>query len=416
MRKLKIPPQYVAECQEKVRAILNDPSRKFLDGENNREILQKKEGVKGTNGKYQKYMRLNRDLLNFAYLVQDFESCLVLDRTIAPANPPPPNPDLILAYLNFKICTEDTPLSFSGNPVKRPFSDDIVKCTATWKCPSMVESVTGFLNELHRLHDNLKGPYRVIKPCDECVALNVPRNDNSSMWASCRLHANAPRLVEVRKGSIMEHSPVIMRLAYWRKQMNNLHTRKGNCQLTPHEVRLLRMHLLGTGRQEDFQFYIMILVGIKLFKRVDEVLSLSVDKFCKEHSIVTPSGVLQLACWVKGKCDARAILLKIFDDKEDPEFDLILHLLAYVKVFNIQGQSAVLFPDCSKEDGSRWTYSKFYKKFSKVVREVLRKPDTCQVGTHVLRKTAYLFASWGLLGYCSGKGSSGKFLSVLYLC
>jgi hypothetical protein len=45
----------------------------------------------------------------------------------------------------------------------------------------------------------------------------------------------------------------------------------------------------------------------------------------------------------KGKTDDIAVLLKIFEDVNDPPLDLILHLMVYVKCFYIK-EDGFLFP------------------------------------------------------------------------
>jgi hypothetical protein len=118
----------------------------------------------------------------------------------------------------------------------------------------------------------------------------------------------------------------------------------------------------------------MILTGICLFLHANEVLKLTVDKFCEAMFIVQPTKVLQLCCWIKGKSDDITVLLKIFEDVNDPPLDLILHLMVYVKCFDIK-EDGFLFPWYnSAGEEVQYSYSSFHGKFSAVCRNVLKFP------------------------------------------
>jgi hypothetical protein len=78
----------------------------------------------------------------------------------------------------------------------------------------------------------------------------------------------------------------------------------------------------------------------------------------------------------------------------DPTFDGVREVFFYIK------EDGFLFPWYnSAGEEVQYSYSLFHGKFSAVCRNVLKCPPEIQVGTHTMRKSAYLFASWGLLGY-----------------
>ena len=110
------------------------------------------------------------------------------------------------------------------------------------------------------------------------------------------------------------------------------HEKKGNVKLTPFHVRRLRSHLLSTNDNNLLQLYVMILMGIKLFLRADELINMKMSDFLIDLQIVNEvSGVTGLAVKVKGKSDKESKVLVIWHDEMFPEFDLIKHLLLYVK-------------------------------------------------------------------------------------
>jgi hypothetical protein len=398
---ITMSPAALLSAKIKARALLDDDSRNWITNKPTRQFVKTREGKDST---YSKRLRVCKNLLLLSYVVGDFESSLVFDRMIAPYNAPPPSPDLIMTYLDYKICTTDTPLMYQDKPVLIPGTDLPMMCSATWHCPTNVEDVSSCLKELTILHDSCSGPYHTQTACTDCM--NAPKQ--GAIWGSCEAHANNPVLCDVRRGDVLTYSPLVARLSFWKSKMLKQHVRKGNCQLEPREVRILRTHLVGTRKRYDFQFYVMILTGIRLFLRADEVLKLTVDKFCETMSIVEPTKVLQLCCWIKGKSDDIAVLLKIFEDVNDPPLDLILHLMVYVKCFGIKADG-YLFPWYNPAgEEVEYPYSSFHGKFSLVCRNVLKFPPEIQVGTHTMRKSAYLFASWGLLGYCGRINDKGK--------
>jgi hypothetical protein len=62
---------------------------------------------------------------------------------------------------------------------------------------------------------------------------------------------------------------------------------QGNIQLLPGEVRQLRDYLVGSGSFENFQIYVMLLVGIKLFLWAEELLNMKVEDFRVKYQIIT---------------------------------------------------------------------------------------------------------------------------------
>ena len=77
----------------------------------------------------------------------------------------------------------------------------------------------------------------------------------------------------------------------------------------------------------------MILVGIKLFLRADELLRMRVSDFVQDLIIVsTESGVRSLGVTVKGKADTEPQQLLLWSDDDCLEFDPIRHFCGrYIK-------------------------------------------------------------------------------------
>jgi hypothetical protein len=131
---------------------------------------------------------------------------------------------------------------------------------------------------------------------------------------------------------------------------------------------------------------------------------------------VDPDGVHSLATWIQGKSDNAPALLNIYSDPGDFEFDAVVHLLAYVKTFNIK--TGFLFPN--SPTGGEIPYETFRRRLGSLLRSLLGKPETCMVGTHTLRntlrKTAYLFAVYGCLFYFGWQDENRKYCTLLFMC
>jgi hypothetical protein len=66
--------------------------------------------------------------------------------------------------------------------------------------------------------------------------------------------------------------------------------------------------------------WVIILVGTKLFLRIDEVLYLQMEAFLPHHFVVKSGDVVSLLVEIKGKRDKQKIHFNLTDDDVCPEF------------------------------------------------------------------------------------------------
>jgi hypothetical protein len=142
-------------AKTKARALLDEKSCNWITNKPTHQFVKTREEKYSM---YSKRLRVCKNLLLLSYVVGDFESSLVFVRMIAPYNAPPPNPDLIMTYLDYKICTTDTPPTYQEF-VLIPGTDLPMMCSATWHCPTNVKDVSSCLKELTLLHDSCGGLY-----------------------------------------------------------------------------------------------------------------------------------------------------------------------------------------------------------------------------------------------------------------
>jgi hypothetical protein len=369
-------------------------------------------GLRKGSSTIKDYSYYLQNICVFSGLIGDYQTSCLFDRELCPRNPLPAVPETIALYYRWKSGKKGEALVDKNNaPVKMVASGDVVQCTGDWKSPSpLAKARAAFLN-IHILYDELRGEYE--HSCPECCELNPTESNVSDrrggQWRSCSRHANKPLLVP--RGNAVHARVAADVYNRVKTELHSSHTVKGSLQLNPRQIRQLRECLLNSGSLYDQQTYTIILMGIKLFLRADELLSVKIEDFQMVYAVVHDKCVRSLAVKVQGKSDARPVLLKIWKDDENPEFCLIRLLFCYLKVTGIK--EGYLFPPFASlkqsmkdnsHDGKYYTgikYCSWLARMKAIIgstfpNEDNHTPDGC-IGTHTLRKTAYLFATWGVL-------------------
>ena len=345
-----------------------------------------------------------------------------------------------------------------GTPLVHPstglcvkdFKNNPIKSVGGWKSPSMCYKVHAAVLFLHKTAypGTCSGPY--VQECTACQMLNatLPIPEDSleypaksttydvqeslnymkfisnkyGFFQSCPKHANSPPLRS--SGNVLNNPSAKKIYDSWLKIKQHSHVTKGCGQLYPSELRRLRSYLLSEGSPGSYQMWVMILLGVRLFLRCDELITLKIDNFVDSYypqsrdelippkqgenaltkcQVVNRFNVEALVCKIQGKSDKKPVRLCLFTDDEHTDLDELRHLLWYLKMFNIKG--GYLFPkveDLEENLGapliadSHISYKEFLRKFKGLVTTVLlRDENIFIVGTHTLQKTAYLMAIWG---------------------
>jgi hypothetical protein len=353
------------------------------------------------DSQYTKHMTHSTDMGLFCSLVGDHVSGLLYDRANCPNNPWPTKPETVISYLHYKCLPKGTPLKYEGEIVHDPGTGVQIFCTGSWKCHTNVDAFKGMFKKYSTLYQNDlfdQGTYTPV--CSNC---------KSSRRGWCVKHSKNPRIMPT--GDVTEEPTVKAEIKRLIKHLRDTHARRGNYAITPNEMRLLRQHLLSSRDPENFKLYVMMLCGIKLYLRVNELLSLTVEQFCAKMFQLNPSGVRTLSLFINGKCDAQDVLLNIYSDSGDSDLDLVMHLMVYLKSTGIT--SGLIFPHTTSttDTNAEIPYEMFLKRMKHLLINVLEKDEKeiC-VGTHTLRKAAYLFGVYSMLYAFSGitKNKIGK--------
>lgn len=450
------------------------------------------------------------EMMKFFYLIGDYQSAMLVDRENCPVNPLPFKPSSLALYLNYRCGIPGSALCDEKGLPKTDINNNPILILGGLNSPSALYSIRSAVNFLHETAypQTCAGPYK--SNCPDCEALNLSlgnqiqgENEHSSWGAhhssppnttpypmpqqqdpehtaeeeiaamdfqdedfleaedanlrgsishslgifrSCIAHANNPHLRS--SGNVLYHPQVKHHYSGWLKQLSRTHVVRGCGQLYPSEIRAIRDYLLARGDPVSLRTLVMIILGINLFLRADEIVTLSMEDFVdsyypkgkknmngpgngkdvlKRFQVLHKNNVEALCVEIQGKSDHTPVRLILFSNDEYPEFCPVRHLLWYLKVFRIKG--GYIFPEDKSlitfwEDGRRhdWSpdkriaYTPFLRLVSSLVQDVCKRDISMfTVGTHICRKTAYLFAVWGFMNGLSLGSYSNFLIPHMYL-
>lgn len=245
-----------------------------------------------------------QDLLRFCYLRGDYQSACILDRSCCPENPLPCKPETLAEYIEYKSSPTATLRNKYGTTV--PALDVLgnqIYCRNAWHSPTPVQQYLAAILKLHKYYADLREGY--IEACVDCYELNKSDIANATdktaiNWKSCQQHCGSPHIRPMGnpRTSFVLETAVKKYYNYCKKWEV-----QGNTQFLPSEVRDLRDNLVNTGMLGDFELYVMIVLGIKLFLRAREILEIQVEDFEKKYSSLKENRIDALTVRVQGKSD-----------------------------------------------------------------------------------------------------------------
>ena len=362
---------------------------------------------KGTDaeesGTSKAYAKRWEDMHKFFVLTGYYESALLCDRKRCPDRPLPMSEVAVRMYFSYHFTERSQTLLHPDTklPVYDVHKNPVV-CTGAWKSPSNVNKARAAIKALHNLYDDLRGDY--LTTCAECLKF-TEQYKLSTRHSACDTHAGRPCIRN--HGNVVNCHKVAEHITDWKARLAGYKV-KGNVQLLPSEVRQLRNFLLSDGSLEGLQKYVMIILGIKCFRRADELISIKITQFNEKLFLLSEQdGPTALTLIIQGKNDPVPVELILFHDRENPEFCPVQHLLAYIRLAGVEG--GYIFPPPNSLLRSptgnyheHYDYVEFLMALKGLVQNNLKRADKAGeiYGTHILRKTGYLFAIFGVLrGY-----------------
>jgi hypothetical protein len=357
-----------------------------------------------------KYNLALKQLSQFCLLVRCDQSSLLLSRDVCPDMPPPIVPSTLCAFLSYKILKtgEFVTHHLTGTTVA-DYHGDLIRADGGWNCSTNLEAATSAIKRLCNLYPSLLGegvPYQAA--CPLCISrYSQQQNDpttRTSVPQPCTqcsvLHGQTAQIIP--KGCVLNDEGVKQHIQMLKIQMKD-HVRRGCIQLMPSDVRHIRDHLLHLRPGErcislnNLQIYCMFLVGINLFLRSEELLKLQFSDFVPDYTYFQGER-MKIQCLVfqvQGKSDHQLQYLRLWANNSHPELCPVIHLLIYIAM---SGRTeGFLFPSTDNANNI-FDYSKFLDIVKRLCVDICGYDEQIRrFGTHILRKTAYLFAIFGTL-------------------
>jgi hypothetical protein len=356
-----------------------------------------------------------RGLLAFCIETGDYESAMMVARDICPSRPPPVKMDTAIAFLKFQVepkVNEETgaPNFLLHHLTQQPIVSAVtglpMVCQENWNCVPTIKLYAASLQKLHEKYDSTRGVY--IEACDECIEIHRLTGQ------ACALHTGMGGAKLVRVGNPRQCDEFKNVVKQMLKVAVDRDLSRSTFAYAPHELRAIRDHCLATNNLYDLMIWTIMIIGIKLFLRVDEVLNLTVEDFKTNLFVLNKLNVTGLMVEVFGKSkkkDGRKVILSLWDDKDCPDFSGTRALLLWIVKSGIE--SGKLFPSKTELQAGATTptvgitYEAFHARQVHFCKNVLGKKNLDKViigGTHMLRKTGYLLAIWGLPDSSKGIG------------
>ena len=373
---------------------------------------------KSRESSIQRYEQIWRGLRDFCFLMGDYQSAMILCREQCPADPPAVALGTAVKYLRFRYLEK-------GETVKDPFTDEVVKdrhgnvlkSRGDWNASSSSGLLRSALSKVHSHYDSTKGEYM-----EECVACKKIPLEDICKGHGCAKHPGLPH--HRRRGCVTKHKKFKDEVAKAMEYCEIHYEARSTYAFLPEQLRDIREYCLSQNTHFMLMMWTMVIVGVKLFLRIDEVITMKVEDFKQQHFVVTADNVEGLCVEIFGKKERKAKPFYVWDDKDCPEFDAAKAILLWLAVSGIESGYMFPTPDHlkakSKDPSDHFPYKSMLTMMKKFVFDILGedKDDPLMmsriVGTHMLRKTAFLIASWGLTqaGRFHKAGDQRKLLDI----
>lgn len=369
------------------------------------------------------------EFARFSWLVGDVGSAVICCDALRPPKAMPSTPETLALFMQYKVNEAHEPVLYSNgqhaiykrgkNKGKR------VVGVAHWSHPVNLRKFRVAIKMVHRPFNNCRNQYE--SACDDCITASEQNPDGtidkidfaspnpSRQYRAC-IRCGIPRILP--RGD--PTTSAIFESCFNSRETHceNEHVIKGCLALSVKQTRTIRRYLLsdGVNKLRNLQLWTLLLVAIRCFLRCDEVASIDISDFAiraielnKERKRVE-----HLALWVRGKGDKQYVLLSLWRDDENPEFCPVRAVLIYLAAANLSG--GCLFPryedledhhvdkdSAAKSFEHSVTYGYIRTELKKAIDSCFGGDEhafpvhECKVGTHTMRKTAYLFAVFSVL-------------------
>ncbi|KAJ3320221.1 hypothetical protein HDV06_005465 [Boothiomyces sp. JEL0866] len=323
----------------------------------------------------------------FLALIGDWNSFLILLDN-APKKCPAISPENVVMFVKWKTYELDTVFSdVNGNAVCDRFGN-LVTPQRGWSNYNKVPGLLEAIEELHKVYF-LTGPYDDM--CKDCFKIY-----QSSQNHGCDDHFKEPK--PFRRGNPIESIAVSSSLQFFQDIPKR---RKGGSDtLTPFDLLKLRTKLLESKSILHSQAWIIVLLSVKLFLRIEEVVFNSGTS--KPSGITIDSFDPSLTVYKDGKVEALGLVVNYYGKKSTlmvwadhvcPKLCPILHLQSYL-------YCGFLFPSLAElhhppADGHFVTVLKAGDMVDTIVHTIRQFRPEFEFGLQTFVKSGYMLATWG---------------------
>ena len=364
-----------------------------------------------------------RQLWTFFALIGDYDSMLMLlhpkdDTTLRTFNLPTFRLESICQFIRYKGCDKTTYLTkMEDLEEDQEKQTDVlgrdILCTHEWNAPRNFNNFVMNVNYLLYVHRH-NTQYK--KRCELCYQARE-RNPNAK---HCEHHQNITNEKDARYFYNRGNPVTTPEFKDNRKIASDpTYIPLVASHINPSEFRKMRRHLLGANQISGLKQYVMSLLGIRLFLRSDEIVSIKMSQFITNLHCVKQGQFHHAVLKISGKSDkGRWHYFRIPWDEDDADLCALTHLLIYIHLARIKSQDSYLFPPdddlhAALENPQAFNgcytqhdpYHKFLAATKRTASAVLpyyneetHGSGTFRISTHIFRKAAYLFRILALHG------------------
>jgi hypothetical protein len=336
----------------------------------------------------------------YAWRTGDLDSQIILEREICPNNPGPVLVDTVIGCLRYNVMELGTPLLHhkTNQPILDVDGNEMF-CQGNW---TGMSSTTTFRNALSKLHSHYEGTTGQYTP--QCTRCHQVPLEEALAGKTCCEHIG--RSQYSRRGSPTTDFAFKNVLKQMQGYVKNVYESRQTWALLPFQLRDIIDFCIASNQKYYFMIGFIMVLGVKGFLRIEEDLDVAVERFVTEYFAVTEHNVEALAMWVDGKTEKEKAHLALWDDLECPYYAASRWTMIWMKISGIKGGK--LFP-CKEQLDSGCTNPTVALSYADMLQEIKNlmvgplgidpnspKMRRLIVGTHTLKRTAHLFAFWGL--------------------
>eukprot|EP00474_Spongospora_subterranea_P006372 CRZ06830.1 hypothetical protein [Spongospora subterranea] len=347
------------------------------------------------------YKKHYRGLRYFCCMIGDYEGLLLLQEDAPDHFCPSLCASTLSNFIRFKRGEVGSVLVDAHGETVLDRKGDVIACQGGWKDPDNVGQLISAVSVLHAAREQ-QGQYS--ESCQTCWDVY---HQDASCTNGCFHHLGKPRFWRTGDSST---SDVVQNTKRSSNRDSICYQSKGNFALMMNELIAIRQRLVSSGSLYDYQVWVMILIGVHLFLRAEEMEALLMEDFLLDLTAFDELGRVDLlVVKVHGKSEkAQAqgpVVLTLWRLDSHPMLCPVRALFLYVARSGITkgylfGPKSVIDrldmePVSLDELTTHISYDEFNSVFFQLCNSVTGDENRNRYGTHTIRKTAYLYAIWG---------------------